>query len=166
MNETTSHTRRNILLGAGLLVAGAAVPAGAAVRSEKDWTPAERANVKVVNDFLAAMEQKKPEALVALLAPDAKARMTAHTPQPAMSPEQFKGAIGKFLADGGVQFKVLETHAQGPLVTNVRIDRITAKTGQRDLHYMGVFFLRDGKIAEWSDYEIAPATPVKPGQPL
>lgn len=166
MNQTTSHTRRNILLGAGLLVAGAAVPAAAAVRSEKDWTPAERANVKVVNDFLAAMEQKKPDALVALLAPDAKARMGAHTPQPPMNPAQLKEALSPFFASGGVQFKVLDTSVQGPLVVNVRVDRITQKSGLSDLHYSGVFFVKDGKIAEWSDYEIAPATPVKPGQPL
>ncbi len=83
-----------------------------------------------------------------------------------MTPEQFKGAISKFFESGGVQFKTSETDANGPVVTNVRVDRITSKAGQQDLHYMGVFFLKDGKILEWNDYEIAPATPVKPGQAL
>jgi limonene-1,2-epoxide hydrolase len=52
------------------------------------------------------------------------------------------------------------------MVINNRIDRITTKDGSQDLHYLGVFFVKDGHIKEWSDYEVGAATPVKPGQPL
>lgn len=167
MSEQVNRGRRAVMVSGGVVLAGAflARPSEAA-RSEKDWTPPEKANVKVVNDFLHAIEQKKADGLVALMTADGRARMSAHTTQPAMTPDQLKGAISKFFESGGVQFKTLETCAQGPLVTNVRIDRITSKAGLQDLHYMGVFFLKDGKIAEWNDYEIAPATPVKPGQPF
>ena len=36
----------------------------------------------------------------------------------------------------------------------------------QDLYYLGAFFLVDGKIKEWNDYEVASPTPVKPGQRL
>ncbi len=167
MTNSIDSTRRGVLLGGGLALAGAFVPRFAeAARTEKDWTAAERANVQVANAFIKALENKQADALVALMAPAGRARMTAHSQDPAMTPEQFKGAIAKFFTSGGVQIKTLETHANGPVVTNVRVDRITSAAGQQDLYYMGVFFLKDGKIVEWNDYEIAPATPVKPGQPL
>jgi limonene-1,2-epoxide hydrolase len=167
MSHAIDTTRRALLTGGGVALAAAFAPGlGAAARTEKDWTAVEKANVQVVNAFIKALEDKNGNALVALMAPNGRARMTAHTQEPAVSPEQFKGAMEKFFASGGVQFKTTETHANGPLVTNVRVDRITSKAGLQDLHYMGVFFLKDGKIVEWNDYEIAPATPVKPGQPL
>ncbi|MGE0444617.1 MAG: limonene-1,2-epoxide hydrolase family protein [Vicinamibacterales bacterium] len=165
---TIDTTRRTLLFGGGMALAGAFAPSlSAAARTEKDWTAAEKANVKVVNDFIKALEDKNGAGLVAAFAPTGRTRMTAHTQVPAVPPEQFRKAMEDGLfKTGGVQFKTLETHAQGPLVTNVRIDRITSPKGQQDLYYMGVFFLKDGKIVEWNDYEIAPATPVKPGQPL
>ncbi|MGE0393189.1 MAG: nuclear transport factor 2 family protein [Vicinamibacterales bacterium] len=167
MTNPIDSTRRGVLLGGGLALAGAFLPRFAeAARTEKDWTAAEKANVQVVNAFMKALEDKKADGLVALMAPNGRARMSAHTQEPAMSPDQFKAAISQFFANGGVQFKTTETHANGPVVTNVRVDRITSPKGQQDLYYMGVFFLKDGKIVEWNDYEIAPATPVKPGQPL
>lgn len=167
MMNGINPTRRGLLMGGGVALAGAFLPEAAeAARTEKDWTAAEKANVSVVNAFIKALEDKKADTLVSLMAPTGKARMSAHTMEPAMTPEQFKSAISKFFESGGVQFKTFETDANGPVVTNVRVDRITSKAGQQDLHYMGVFFLKDGKILEWNDYEIAPATPVKPGQPL
>ena len=54
-----------------------------------------------------------------------------------MSPEQFKGAIGKFFESGGVQIKIHETVAHGPLVMNVRTDRITMKAGLQDVVFTG-----------------------------
>lgn len=167
MSHEVDNTRRALLAGGGMALAGAFAPAlSAAARTEKDWTAAEKANVQVVNAFIKALEDKKADGLVALMAPTGRARMTAHSQDPAMSPEQFKGAIGKFFESGGVQIKTHETIAQGPLVMNVRTDRITTKAGLQDVHYAGVFYLKDGKIVEWNDYEVAPATPVKPGQPL
>ena len=167
MSHEVDSTRRALLAGGGVALAAAFAPAlSAGGRTEKDWTAAEQANVKAVNAFIKALEEKNADGLVALMAPTGRARMTAHSQDPAMTPEQFKGAIGKFFAAGGVQIKTHETIAQGPLVMNVRTDRITMPNGIQDVHYMGVFYLKDGKILEWNDYEVAPASPVKPGQPL
>ncbi len=168
MTGDVQTTRRMLLTAGGAALVGALAPRTAdAARTEKDWTAAEKANVQVVNAFIKALEDKDGNALVAAFAPTGRTRMTAHTQEPAISPDAFRRAMEERLfKTGGVQFKTLETHANGPLVTNVRVDRITSKAGQQDLYYMGVFFLKDGKIVEWNDYEIAPATPVKPGQPL
>lgn len=167
MTNPVDSTRRGLILGGGVALAGALAPRLAeAARTEKDWTAAEKANVQVVNAFIKALEDKNGDGLVALMASSGKARMSAHTPAPAMTPDEFRGAIGKFFATGGVKIRTVETIAQGPLVINLRVDRLTLPNRQQDVHYMGVFFLKDGKIVEWNDYEIAPATPVKPGQPL
>jgi limonene-1,2-epoxide hydrolase len=52
-----------------------------------------------------------------------------------------------------VEFRVLDTFAAGPIVINHRIDRFVAK---KPLTWegVGVFFVKDGKIREWSDYTI------------
>ena len=167
MEKRLRVSRRRVLTGGGAALAAALVPVRAdAGWAQREWTAAEQANVKVANALLKAWETKDADGLARLFAADGKARTTAHTMQPAVNPQGLKEAAAKFFATGGVQFKVLETVAQGPLVVNLRIDRITSKDGLRDLHYSGVFLIKDGKIQEWNDYEVAPATPVKPGQPL
>lgn len=167
MTKPQNPSRRGALIASGMAMMGAAF-AGSAEAGwiRKAWTAAEKANVKIVEDFLAAMEASKMDALIASLADDAKVRMSAHQPAAPVNPEGVRKNLGGFLSTGGVKFKILDTIAQGPMVINTRIDRITSKAGVQDLHYMGVFFVKDGKIKEWSDYEVGAATPVKPGQPL
>jgi len=52
-----------------------------------------------------------------------------------------------------VEFRVLDTMAAGPIVINHRVDRFMTA---RPLTWegVGVFFVKDGKIKEWSDYTI------------
>jgi limonene-1,2-epoxide hydrolase len=52
-----------------------------------------------------------------------------------------------------MEFRVLETFAAGPIVINRRIDQFT---GSRPMKWegTGVFFVKDGKIKEWSDYTV------------
>jgi limonene-1,2-epoxide hydrolase len=52
-----------------------------------------------------------------------------------------------------IEFKVLETESLGPIVINRRVDRFV---GPRSFTWegVGVFFVKDGKIKEWSDYTI------------
>ena len=48
---------------------------------------------------------------------------------------------------------MLDTAAAGPIVINHRVDRFMTS---RPLTWegVGVFFVKDGKIKEWSDYTI------------
>lgn len=52
-----------------------------------------------------------------------------------------------------ITFEVLETFTAGPIVINRRVDRFVSP---RSFTWqgVGVFFLTDGKIKEWSDYTI------------
>jgi limonene-1,2-epoxide hydrolase len=38
------------------------------------------------------------------------------------------------------------------MVVNRRVDRIVSKNGSQDIEVVGVFFVREGKIKEWSDF--------------
>jgi limonene-1,2-epoxide hydrolase len=52
-----------------------------------------------------------------------------------------------------VEFRILDTMAAGPIVITHRIDRfLTAQP--LTWEGVGVFFVKDGKIKEWSDYTI------------
>jgi limonene-1,2-epoxide hydrolase len=57
-------------------------------------------------------------------------------------------------SDLGIEFKILETFAAGPMVMNRRIDSFKSKTRPLTWEGIGVFFVKDGKIKEWSDYTI------------
>ncbi len=165
--KQASVSRRGVLAGGGAALAAAFLPSNlTAAWDPKDWGPTEKANVAVANALLKAWETKDADAVAGLFAPDGRGRTTAHTKQPPMDPAALKKSAATFFATSGVQFKVLETIAFGPFVVNNRIDRVTMPDGVRDLSYAGVFYIRDGKIIEWSDFEVAPPKPVKPGQPL
>ncbi|MGH8143699.1 MAG: hypothetical protein ACREU2_14425, partial [Steroidobacteraceae bacterium] len=53
-----------------------------------------------------------------------------------------------------VDFHAFETFAAGPIVLNRRRDTFVSSQGTRSFAVAGVFFLRDGKIVEWTDYTI------------
>ena len=56
-----------------------------------------------------------------------------------------------------IEFEVLETFAAGPMVANLRVDYLTNADGERNaFRVAGVFYVKDGKIAEWID-AIVPA---------
>jgi limonene-1,2-epoxide hydrolase len=117
-----------------------------------DWTAAERANVKVVNDFCAAWETRDPTKITAFFTEDCTYR-PLETAAAAKGRDAVTTLIKTFVAS--VQrFEILETFAKGPMVFNERIDHFTSGP-LRSWHGVGVFFLKDGKIAEWDDYTIS-----------
>jgi limonene-1,2-epoxide hydrolase len=132
---------------ATLAAAGAAREAGAA-----EPTTAEKANVKVVNDFCAAWAGRDLSKITAFFA-DGIAYRATETMEPAKGREAVSTLIKTFL-DGVSKFDVLETFARGPMVINERIDHFT-KGPLRSWRGVGVFFLKDGKILEWYDYTIS-----------
>ncbi len=49
--------------------------------------------------------------------------------------------------------KILHTYAEGPLVTNKRIDTLTTPSKPpQSFPVVGVFIVKKGKITEWTDY--------------
>jgi len=135
------------LSGAGILSLAPIAQLNAA-----DLTPAERANVQVVNNFCAAWPNHDLAKVLSFFADDAAYRMSERQ-EPAKGHKAVSDKINGFLKNV-VRFEVLDTFARGPMVFNERIDHFQ-DLGLKSWHGVGVFFLRDGKIVEWYDYTIA-----------
>jgi len=117
-----------------------------------DWSPTERANVKVVNDFCASWPSHDLQRVLSFFADDGAYRMSERQ-EPVKGRQAVTQKIESFLGNV-VKFEVLETLAKGPMVFNERIDHFQ-NLGLKSWHGVGVFFIRDGKIVEWYDYTIA-----------
>ena len=52
------------------------------------------------------------------------------------------------------EFEVLESFAKGSIVINERWDRFELPERKFEWHGVGVFYVKDGLIAEWSDFTI------------
>ena len=128
----------------------AQVPSGKAVPPE-----IEKANVAVVNAFCAAFARKDLTKAVSLLADNCSYRTTQTRP-PILGKDKVAETIKGFI-ERGAEFKVLKAVALGPLVINERDDTVVMATGKetRTFHVAaGLFFVENGKIAEWTDYLI------------
>jgi limonene-1,2-epoxide hydrolase len=148
----STATRRALIgssvLGPTLLTAFAAQAQG------RPYTPLEQANIKVVTDFMHSVKPKDATSGAQYLAPDVVYRMTETTP-----PDRGHAAIVQRLAPfidnaDRIEFEILATHAMGPIVINHRIDRFVSTVRPLLFEGVGVFFLKDGKIREWTDYTI------------
>jgi limonene-1,2-epoxide hydrolase len=143
-------TRRSAFHAAGLGLAAVACAPVAAAASE--WTAAEKANIQTVNDFCAAWPSHDIDKIMSFFAEKCAYRMT-EAQEPIKGRQPVLDRIKSFL-DAVQGFEVLETFAKGPMVMNERHDHF--KGGPLKMwHGVGVFFLQDGKIAEWSDYTIS-----------
>lgn len=64
-----------------------------------------------------------------------------------------RGVIEGFLAMAeSIVFDTLNEVADGDLVLNERVDTFVIAGNPTPIHVMGIFELRDGKIARWRDY--------------
>lgn len=151
MNELDTTTRRHRLpMAVGLVLLG--VMAFGCAESASDGHDAqEKANIEVVNDFMAAWTD--PDEAVTYLSPNASVRMVED--QPAVVGRTAIAKVFKsFMSpDVTLTIETLDTTAYGPVVTNERIDTLVTK-GEPDQVFpvIGVFLVRDGKITEWTDY--------------
>ena len=142
-------TRRTAFVAGALGAVAAATLGKTAIAAEAKSD--SKANVKVVNDFIAAWSD--PDKSVTFLADNCSVRMEEDKPAitgPANVGAAFKGFMGPGVT---LTVKVLHTYAEGPLVTNKRIDTLTnpGKPPQA-FPVVGVFIVKKGKIAEWTDY--------------
>ena len=143
--------RRRLLEAAGLSTLAALI--GSRRADAAEWSPAEKANVKAVTDFCGAWSSRDLARVLPFLSDDCVYRMTETAP-PATGhagvTEKLKPAVENA---GRVEFKILDTFAAGPIVINHRIDTFES-TRPLTWEGVGVFFVKDGKIKEWSDYTI------------
>ena len=149
MENGNSATRREFLVLGG---AGAAALFNGAVPLEAgQQTDAERANLKLVNDYCAAFATHQLDRIGSFLAENAVWRPdngSFATGMPAVGRDAILARIMRFL-DRIVEFKVVQSLATGTVVVNERFDRFMP---ERTLHLAGVFYVKDGKILEWTDF--------------
>ena len=116
-----------------------------------DLTPAEQVNLKLVTDFCASWSTRDMTRILPFLADDCVYRMTETAP-PANGHDGVVQRLKQWLEDSSlVEFKILEAKAAGPIVITHRIDRFLTKQ-PLTWEGVGVFFVKDAKIKEWSDY--------------
>lgn len=148
MKELTTSNRRRYAAMAALF---AILTLGLSTSALAEGNATERANVKVVDDFIAAWSD--PDKAVTYLAPEASIRMVEDQP-PIVGPTAIAAAFKGFLTPGvTLTVKTLRTHVHGPVVMNKRVDTLKA-TGKPDQVFpvVGVFVVKNGKITEWVDY--------------
>ena len=146
----TSYGRRRFLVSGG---AGAAalLAAGAPLFAQQQLSDAERANIRVVNDYCAAFKTHDLARIGSFLAENAVWRPdngSFATGMPAVGREAILARIGRFI-DRIVDFEVVQSFATGTVVMNERFDRFMP---ERSLHLAGVFYMKEGKILEWTDF--------------
>jgi limonene-1,2-epoxide hydrolase len=142
-------TRRTAFV-AGALGAVAVATLGKTAIAAEEKSDA-KANEKVVADFIAAWND--PDKAVTFLADNASVRMVEDQPAvvgPAAVGAAFKGFMGPGVK---LDVKILHTYAEGPVVTNKRVDTLTAPgKPPQPFKVVGVFIVKKGKIVEWADY--------------
>jgi limonene-1,2-epoxide hydrolase len=146
----SSLTRRSSLTAAGL---GLAALTGVDRRAQAaEQTPAEKANVQLVNDFCAAWAGHDLNRIMSFFAENCAYRVSEGQ-EPNKGRQAVTDRIKSFLYR--VQgFDVIETFARGPMVINERHDHFTGGP-LKMWHGVGVFFVKDNKIVEWYDYTIS-----------
>jgi limonene-1,2-epoxide hydrolase len=118
----TTRITRRELFILGSLAAGVG---GTAAIEAAEPTPLEKANMKVVTE----------------------------TSPPVVGRDAIRERIRTFLERADkVEFAVSDSIAKGPIVLNERVDTFVSPQRMQRFHLVGMFFLVDGKIAEWTDY--------------
>lgn len=154
--DQTEGANRRTLLGAATLGALLAAASGGAAAAADGWTAQEKANVDLVNAFFKS-NAKDLDETVSFMTDDCAYRMTEAFP-PAVGHEAIIQRLKPLVeAADSINFQVLKTFAAGPIVINHRIDTFESKTRPLKFEGVGVFFIKDGKIKEWTDYTITSA---------
>ena len=105
----------------------------------------------IVREFCAAWSRRDADELTAYFADDA-----VYHNMP-MAPLNGRDEIRAFLAGflAGVtfaEFEILNVVADGDIVMTERVDHFELNGKKGGFPVMGIFELRDGKIAAWRDY--------------
>src|SRR6266851_6906656 len=141
-------TRRRAITAAtlGTLAAGYPLSLRAA-----EPTAQEKANIQVVNDFCEAWRTHDVGKIMSYFADNCSYR-PLETMETAKGRDAVEKEIKRFV-NNVERFEILETWARGPMVIDQRIDHFT-RFQIKAWHGTGVFFLKDGRIVEWFDYNL------------
>ena len=109
---------------------------------------------EIVASFIAAIEHKDIDGVLALMSPDAEYDNVPMSK--AVGHDAIRGVLTMFLGEGSstVEFKVLRQAATGSVVMNERIDRLEIGGKTIEIAVAGVFEvdLDKGTVVLWRDY--------------
>jgi limonene-1,2-epoxide hydrolase len=155
MESDLSLTRGRFLKLASLAPPLAAAMGLSRRADAAERTAAETANLGLVTDFCRTFAGRDMAKIAAFLADDCAYRIMETAP-----PARGKDAIERIRSyverSTMIEFKILQSWVKGPVVVNERIDSFEPPPPNSPYHLTGVFFVRGGKIAEWTDYLIRP----------
>jgi len=155
--DLTSPVQRRTFIGMAGLAGIVALGGGSGDAAQV--SEVEQANTKIVADFCAAWSTRDLEKILPFLADDSIYRMNETAP-PALGHAGVRERLGSWMETSQqIEFKILETFAKGPIVVNHRIDRFVSTSRPLTWEGVGVFFVADGRIKEWSDYTIRVVRP-------
>ncbi|HZM97457.1 MAG TPA: nuclear transport factor 2 family protein [Vicinamibacterales bacterium] len=144
--------RRSFVGVAGL--AGVAAFGSLAPLAGAELSAAEKANVDLITAFCASWSTRDMTRIAPFLAGDSVYRMSETTP-PVIGPDGVRERLESWLETSQqIEFRILDTFAKGPIVVTHRIDRFVSTSRPLTWEGVGVFFVKDAKIKEWSDYTI------------
>jgi len=140
------------LSGASIL---AAVAGSGRAAAQQPRSELETRNIELVQRFCASWSTKDLQKITALMADDDVYRMSETTPPITGHAALVERMQPWMESSSSIVFRILESFAMGPIVINHRIDRFESSTRPLTWEGVGVFFVQDDKIKEWSDYTIA-----------
>lgn len=143
---------RRQFLGAGC--AASAFLASSGVSQAADLPAAEAKNIQVVTDFCNLIAARDMTKLASLVTDTVVYRLKEDAP-PIVGRDAVLARIKTFF-DGAdvVELRILKSQAIGPVVINERIDIFEGPKKHWRFHLTGMFFVKDGRIQEWTDYVI------------
>jgi limonene-1,2-epoxide hydrolase len=114
-------------------------------------TPEEKANLALVTAFCTSFADRDMTKIASFLTDNCVYRVTETAP--ALTGKDAIERIRTYVDRATkIEFKILESWAKGSIVVNERIDSFVAPDRTNAFHLTGVFFVKGGKIAEWTDY--------------
>ena len=157
-NDTMTFNRRSAFKAGGMGIISA-VAFGGVAQAAEELGALEKANLKVVADLLRGFNDATLDIpkMTALLTEDCHLRMFENKP-PQNGRKEAAAAFLDVTKTARFDIKILNSFAKGPIVANWRADYMHAPgQPERILPIAGVFILKDGNVAEWSDYFVKPA---------
>lgn len=111
----------------------------------------ESENIDLIRRFCAAWSRRDMDELLGYLTEDA---VYHNIPmQPVTGHDAIRSIFGVFLNPSqAIDWEILNVAASGDIVLAERIDRYEMGERKVELPCVGVFEIRDGKIAAWRDY--------------
>ena len=112
---------------------------------------AESENINLIQRFCDAWASADIPKIVDFFADDA---VYHNMPiQPVQGKDAIKGLIEQFMAPfERAEFEITHIVANGDVVLTERVDRFFGSGKTVELPLMGIFEIKDGKIAAWRDY--------------